>query len=266
MSNNKKFKKRTFKKILLIGVTISALSGLTGCGKENKKEENNATVSTTEVTTEKEKKPTISKKDFNNDNIKVDESYKNLEYKGNGETIDDYVQKNGVPTSGKPEDTVTTKEIPNVDLPSKPEDTEKTEVMPEKVEPTTEAVDDKNNNKTDDPKKDDKKNDKEKVTIIEKEEKPSDNDPSQIDESTTETKKEEVTTEDNIPTDSEEKPDFKDPEIIEEDDDDITYISSLKNSYIALKSALLTEQANMNKAKSLKTAEPVLTYTSSKNC
>ena len=50
--------------------------------------------------------------------------------------------------------------------------------------------------------------------------------------------------------------------IIEEDENDISYISSLKNNYIALKSAIMTELANMNQTKS----GPVLTYTSSKNC
>ena len=80
---------------------------------------------------------------------------------------------------------------------------------------------------------------------------------------TTESPKiDESTTEDNTPKDTEEKPDFKDPEIIEEDENDISYISSLKNNYIALKSAIMTELANMNQTKS----GPVLTYTSSKNC
>lgn len=339
---------RKFKKGALIIGSIAALaiSGLVGCNltKRNKDKQNpvrqeqttemdNLTDnldSTTEQNTEVKEKSkannaNVKKKSFSNDEIKTDESYKNLKYKGNGETIDDYAEKNGFPTSGKPEDTVTTREIPNVTLPSKPKDTEKTEVIPEKVEPTKDETDDKNDNKTDDSKKDN--DDKEKVTVIEKEEKPSDNDPSKIeeskddktddtkkddnkkDESTTEdntpkdteekpdfkepteieedendvtyvdgdknnsnepTKKpttespkiDESTTEDNTPKDTEEKPDFKDPEIIEEDENDISYISSLKNNYIALKSAIMTELANMNQTKS----GPVLTYTSSKNC
>ena len=334
---------RKFKKQLVIGITAAALviGGLVGLNlnKQNKDKQNlvkkeqtteidNLTDNldnTTEQTTKEKNTENVKKKSFSNDEIKTDESYKNLKYKGNGETIDDYAEKNGFPTSGKPEDTVTTREIPNVTLPSKPKDTEKTEVIPEKVEPTKDETDDKNDNKTDDSKKDN--DDKEKVTVIEKEEKPSDNDPSKIeeskddktddtkkddnkkDESTTEdntpkdteekpdfkepteieedekdvtyvdgdknnsnepTKKpttespkiDESTTEDNTPKDTEEKPDFKDPEIIEEDENDISYISSLKNNYIALKSAIMTELANMNQTKS----GPVLTYTSSKNC
>ena len=84
---------------------------------------------------------------------------------------------------------------------------------------------------------------------------------------TTESPKiDESTTEDNTPKDTEEKPDFKDPEIIEEDENDISYISSLKNNYIALKLAIMTELANMNQTKSVEDSGPVLTYTSSKNC
>ena len=334
---------RKFNKRLAIGITVAvlAIGGLVGLNlkKQNKDKQNpvrqeqtaemdNITDnldSTTEQNTKEKNKSNVKKKSFSNDEIKTDESYKNLKYKGNGETIDDYAEKNGFPTSGKPEDTVTTREIPNVTLPSRPKDTEKTEVIPEKVEPTKDETDDKNDNKTDDSKKDN--DDKEKVTVIEKEEKPSDNDPSKIEESkddkTDDTKKDdnkkdesttedntpkdteekpdfkepteieedendvtyvdgdknssneapetpttespkidESTTEDNTPKDTEEKPDFKDPEIIEEDENDISYISSLKNNYIALKSAIMTELANMNQTKS----GPVLTYTSSKNC
>ena len=53
---------------------------------------------------------------------------------------------------------------------------------------------------------------------------------------------------------------------IEEDDYDITYISSLKNNYIALKAAIMTELANMDQTKSEENTGPVLTYTSSRNC
>ena len=334
---------RKFKTILIIGITAASITigglAVSKLTKRNKDKQNPVRQEQTaemddltdnldsiiEQNTKEKNKSNVKKKSFSNDEIKTDESYKNLKYKGNGETIDDYAEKNGFPTSGKPEDTVTTREIPNVTLPSKPKDTEKTEVIPEKVEPTKDETDDKNDNKTDDSKKDN--DDKEKVTVIEKEEKPSDNDPSKIeeskddktddtkkddnkkDESTTEdntpkdteekpdfkepteieedendvtyvdgdknnsnepTKKpttespkiDESTTEDNTPKDTEEKPDFKDPEIIEEDENDISYISSLKNNYIALKSAIMTELANMNQTKS----GPVLTYTSSKNC
>ncbi len=356
---------RKFKKGALIIGSIAALAigGLVGCNltKRNKDKQNPVRQeqtaemddltdnldSTTEQTTKEKTTENVKKKSFNNDEIKTDESYKNLKYKGNGETIDDYAEKNGVPTSGKPEDTVTTREIPNVSLPSKPEDTVKTVVIPEKVEPTTEDTNNEPENKTDDSKTDDNKNDKEKVTIIEKEEKPSDNDPSKVEESKDnnktddtkkdENKKEEPTTEDNTPKDTEEKPDFKEPEIIEEDDNDITYldgdknssteakekatteepttekptteepttekptteepttedntpkdteekpdfkepeiieedendvsyISSLKNNYIALKAAIMTELANMNQSKSVENEGLVLTYTSSKNC
>lgn len=345
---------RKFKKgALIIGsIAVLAIGGLVGCNltKRNKDKQNpvrqeqttemdNLTDnldSTTEQNTEVKEKSkannaNVKKKSFSNDEIKTDESYKNLKYKGNGETIDDYAEKNGVPTSGKPEDTVTTKEI-NVSLPSKPDDTVKTEVIPEKGEPSKEETNDKNNNKKDDSKKDNKKNDKEKVTVVEKEEKPSDKDPSKIEESKDNTKKDdtkkddskkdestiedntpkdteekpefkepteieedekdvtyvdgdknnsngttekpttespkidESTTEDNTPKDTEEKPDFKDPEIIEEDENDISYISSLKNNYIALKLAIMTELANMNQTKSVEDSGPVLTYTSSKNC
>lgn len=337
---------RKFKRRAIIGVTVAALAigGLVGLNlkKQNKDKQNpirqeqtaemdNITDnldSTTEQNTKEKNKSNVKKKSFSNDEIKTDESYKNLKYKGNGETIDDYAEKNGVPTSGKPEDTVTTKEIPNVSLPSKPDDTVKTVVIPEKVEPTTEDTNKEPEDKIDDSKKGDDKNDKEKVTIVEKEEKPSDKDPSKIEESKDNTKKDdtkkddskkdesttednkpkdteekpefkepteieedekdvtyvdgdknnsneptteapkidESTTEDNTPKDTEEKPDFKDPEIIEEDENDISYISSLKNNYIALKSAIMTELANMNQTKSVEDSGPVLTYTSSKNC
>ena len=126
---------RKFKRRAIIGVTVAALAigGLVGLNlkKQNKDKENPTVIetttesidntkdlsSTTEATTEYTNS-SIKKKSFSNDEIKTDESYKNLKYKGNGETIDDYAEKNGVPTSGKPEDTVTTKEIPNVSLPS----------------------------------------------------------------------------------------------------------------------------------------------------
>ena len=342
---------RKFKRRAIIGVTVAALAigglvglrGLVGLNlkKQNKDKQNpvrqeqtaemdNITDnldSTTEQNTKEKNKSNVKKKSFSNDDIKTDESYKNLKYKGNGETIDDYAEKNGVPTSGKPKDTVTTKEIPNVSLPSKPDDTVKTVVIPEKVEPTTEDTNKEPEDKIDDSKKGDDKNDKEKVTVVEKEEKPSDKDPSKIEESkdntkkddtkkddskkdesttednipkdteekpdfkepteieeddkdityvdgdknnsnnsTEEPKKDESTTEDNTPKDTEEKPDFKDPEIIEEDDDDITYISSLKNNYIALKAAIMTELANMDQTKSEENTGSVLTYTSSRNC
>ena len=196
--------------------------------------------STTEQTTKEKTTENVKKKSFNNDEIKTDESYKNLKYKGNGETIDDYAEKNGFPTSGKPEDTVTTKEIPNVSLPSKPDDTVKTVVIPEKVEPTTEDTNKEPEDKIDDSKKDDDKNDKEKVTVVEKEEKPSDKDPSKIEESKDNTKKDdtkkddskkdESTTEDNKPKDTEEKPEFKEPTEIEEDEKDVTYVDGDKNN------------------------------------
>ena len=337
---------RKFNKRLAIGITVAALAigGLVGLNlkKQNKDKQNpvrqeqtaemdNITDnldSTIEQNTKEKNKSNVKKKSFSNDEIKTDESYKNLKYKGNGETIDDYAEKNGVPTSGKPEDTVTTKEIPNVSLPSKPDDTVRTVVIPEKVEPTTEDTNKEPEDKIDDSKKGDDKNDKEKVTVVEKEEKPSDKDPSKIEESKDNTKKDdtkkddskkdesttednkpkdteekpefkepteieedekdvtyvdgdknnsneptteapkidESTTEDNTPKDTEEKPDFKDPEIIEEDENDISYISSLKNNYIALKLAIMTELANMNQTKSVEDSGPVLTYTSSKNC
>lgn len=337
---------RKFKRRAIIGVTVVALAigGLVGLKlkKQNKDKQNpvrqeqtaemdNITDnldSTTEQNTKEKNKSNVKKKSFSNDEIKTDESYKNLKYKGNGETIDDYAEKNGFPTSGKPEDTVTTREIPNVTLPSKPDDTVKTVVIPEKVEPTTEDTNKEPEDKIDDSKKGDDKNDKEKVTVVEKEEKPSDKDPSKIEESKDNTKKDdtkkddskkdesttednkpkdteekpefkepteieedekdvtyvdgdknnsneptteapkidESTTEDNTPKDTEEKPDFKDPEIIEEDENDISYISSLKNNYIALKLAIMTELANMNQTKSVEDSGPVLTYTSSKNC
>lgn len=337
---------RKFKRRAIICVTVAALAigGLVGLKlkKQNKDKQNpvrqeqtaemdNITDnldSTTEQNTKEKNKSNVKKKSFSNDEIKTDESYKNLKYKGNGETIDDYAEKNGFPTSGKPEDTVTTREIPNVTLPSKPDDTVKTVVIPEKVEPTTEDTNKEPEDKIDDSKKGDDKNDKEKVTVVEKEEKPSDKDPSKIEESKDNTKKDdtkkddskkdesttednkpkdteekpefkepteieedekdvtyvdgdknnsneptteapkidESTTEDNTPKDTEEKPDFKDPEIIEEDENDISYISSLKNNYIALKLAIMTELANMNQTKSVEDSGPVLTYTSSKNC
>lgn len=249
---------RKFKKQLVIGITAAALviGGLVGLNlnKQNKDKQNlvkkeqtteidNLTDNldnTTEQTTKEKNTENVKKKSFSNDEIKTDESYKNLKYKGNGETIDDYAEKNGVPTSGKPEDTVTTKEIPNVSLPSKPDDTVKTVVIPEKVEPTTEDTNKEPEDKIDDSKKDDDKNDKEKVTVVEKEEKPSDKDPSKIEESKDNTKKDdtkkddskkdESTTEDNKPKDTEEKPEFKEPTEIEEDEKDVTYVDGDKNN------------------------------------
>ena len=334
---------RKFKRRAIIGVAALAIGGLVGLNlkKQNKDKENPTVIetttesidntkelsSTTEATTEYTNS-SIKKKSFSNDDINVDESYKNLKYNGNGETIDEYVKKSGVPTSGNTESTVTTKEIPNVSLPSKPEDTVKTEIVPEKIDEPKEEPSTNDSNKKDNQKKDNKQNKEEKITVIEKEEKPNtDYDPTKIDESkdnkkddtkkdntnkdesitednipkdteekpdfkepteieedekdvtyvdgdknnsnepTTEAPKiDESTTEDNTPKDTEEKPDFKDPEIIEEDDDDITYISSLKNNYIALKAAIMTELANMDQTKSEENTGPVLTYTSSRNC
>ena len=337
---------RKFKKgALIIGgiaasVAIGVLVGL-NLKKQNKDKKNPTVIesttesigntedlsSTTEATTEYAS-ANVQKKSFSNDDINVDESYKNLKYNGNGETIDEYVKKSGVPTSGKPSDTVTTQEIKNSDLPSKPKDTVKTEIIPEKTEEPKEEPSDSDSNKKDNQKKDNKQNKEEKITVIEKEEKPNTNyNPTEIDdskdnnnednskkdntkkdesttedntpkdteekpdfkepteieeddkdityvdddknnsnESTEEPKKDESTTEDNTPKDTEEKPDFKDPEIIDEDDDDITYISSLKNNYIALKAAIMTELASMDQTKSEANAGPVLTYTSSRNC
>ena len=266
---------RKFKTVLIIGATVAStiIGGLVGfkLAKRNKDKQNpvrqeqtaemdNYTDNldnTTEQITKEKTTENVKKKSFSNDKIKADESYKNLKYKGNGETIDDYAEKNGVPTSGKPEDTVTTREIPNVSLPSKPEDTVKTVVIPEKVEPTTEDTNNEPEDKTDDSKTDDNKNDKEKVTIIEKEEKPSDNDPSKVEESKDnnktddtkkdENKKEESTTEDNTPKDTEEKPDFKEPEIIEEDDNDITYVDGDKNSSTEATEKPTTEEPTTEK-------------------
>lgn len=337
---------RKFKKVALIigGIAVvgAGIGGLVGLNlKKQNKDKENPTVtesttesigntedlsSITEATTEYTNS-SIKKKSFSNDDINVDESYKNLKYNGNGETIDEYVKKSGVPTSGKPSDTVTTQEIKNSDLPSKPKDTVKTEIIPEKTEEPKEEPSTNDSNKKDNQKKDNKQNKEEKITVIEKEEKPNtDYDPTKIDESkdnkkddtkkdntkkdesttedntpkdteekpdfkepteieeddkdityvdgdknnsnnsTEEPKTDESTTEDNTPKDTEEKPDFKDPEIIEEDDDDITYISSLKNKYIALKSAIMTELASMDQTKSKENVGPVLTYTSSRNC
>lgn len=135
---------RKFKTFLIIGITAASITigGLAvyKLTKRNKDKQNPVRQeqtaemddltdnldSTPEQNTEVKEKSkannaNVKKKSFSNDEIKTDESYKNLKYKGNGETIDDYAEKNGVPTSGKPEDTVTTREIPNVSLPSKPE-------------------------------------------------------------------------------------------------------------------------------------------------
>lgn len=249
---------RKFKTILIIGITAASITigglAVSKLTKRNKDKQNPVRQEQTaemddltdnldsiiEQNTKEKNKSNIKKKSFSNDEIKTDESYKNLKYKGNGETIDDYAEKNGVPTSGKPEDTVTTKEIPNVSLPSKPDDTVKTVVIPEKVEPTTEDTNKEPEDKIDDSKKDDDKNDKEKVTVVEKEEKPSDKDPSKIEESKDNTKKDdtkkddskkdESTTEDNKPKDTEEKPEFKEPTEIEEDEKDVTYVDGDKNN------------------------------------
>ena len=125
---------RKFKRNVIICVTVAALAigGLVGLNlKKQNKDKENPTVtesttesigntedlsSTTQATTEYTNS-SIKKKSFSNDDINVDESYKNLKYNGNGETIDEYVKKSGVPTSGKPSDIVTTQEIKNSDLP-----------------------------------------------------------------------------------------------------------------------------------------------------
>ena len=212
--------------IAVVGAGIGGLVGL-NLKKQNKDKENptvtEATTesidntkdlsSTTEATTEYTNS-SIKKKSFSNDDINVDESYKNLKYNGNSETIDEYVKKSGVPTSGKPSDTVTITEIKNDNLPSKPKDTVKTEVIPEKTEEPKEEPSDSDSNKKDDQKKDNNTNGEEKTTIIEKEEKPNTNDdPTKIDESEEKdnkkddtkndnNKKDESTTEDNTPKDT----------------------------------------------------------------
>lgn len=247
MSNNKKIKKRTFKKILLVGVTISALNGLIGCGEKNKKEENNVIISSTEVTTEE--KSTTSNNNFNNDDINVDESYKNLEYKGNGETVDSYQKENGktgtpVPgqgSTGTPKDQKTEREIPNVNLPKKPEGKESTEIIPEK----TPEYHEENELPIDEDKKDDKKQDPiEKEEFEDRTEEPDTSyDPGVI--------------EDDEKQNNQEEPDTSyDPGIIEESSN-----SNQKYKYIAYKNMLMIiyQNTSLNKASSY-----TLTYSNTK--
>ena len=187
---------------------------------------------------------------FNNDNIFVDESYKNLKYTGNGETVSNYAQTNGVGTPGFAQTTITETLNENIILPSKPSDTVSTVILPEKPEnnQTTGSVTEvpgNNDNNTN-------KDNTEKVTIDENEEvpNPSKNNPSEIEEdpsnnngygnnsgnkdNNNSNNNESSTIEDIvIPPKSEEN----NPSKIEETgDDDIIYFDEHGNSYTILNS------------------------------
>ena len=208
--------------------------------------ENNVVYSNNNVLVGKanEKTKNIGKNpmNFNNDNIFVDESYKNLNYTGNGETVSNYAQTNGVGTPGFAQTTITETLNENIILPSKPSDTVSTVILPEKPEnnQTTGSVTEvpgNNDNNTN-------KDNTEKVTIDENEEvpNPSKNNPSEIEEDPSNNNgndnnnnnnnsdnNESNTTEDVvIPP----KPEENNPSKIEETgDDDIIYFDEHGNSY-----------------------------------
>ena len=264
----RKFVFRKFKK-QFIAIGLVAALGLSALGfvshlKNKKSEKSNIT---TEISTENnvvdsnnnvlvgkanEKTKNMGKNpmNFNNDNIFVDESYKNLNYTGNGETISNFTQVNGVGTPGFAQTTITETLNENIILPSKPSDTVSTVILPEKPEnnQTTGSVTEvpgNNDNNTN-------KDNTEKVTIDENEEvpNPSKNNPSEIEEdpsnnngygnnsgnkdnNNSNNNESSITEDIVIPPKSEEN----NPSKIEETgDDDIIYFDEHGNSYTILNS------------------------------
>ena len=196
----RKFVFRKFKKQFIIFGLVAALGastlGLVSHFKKKNHQKNNVTI---EATTEynddmtddsiKEENdiiiPEADINDFSNVNVSVDESYKNLKYTGNGETVSNYAQTSGVGAGGSVGSTgttVTEKSNDNLVLPPKPADTVSTVIVPEQPEnnQTTGSVTEvpgNNDNNTN-------KDNTEKVTIDENEEvpNPSENNPSEIEE------------------------------------------------------------------------------------
>lgn len=262
----RKFVFRKFKKQFIIFGLVAAL-GLSALGishfkKKNHQKSNVPIETTTEYKDDinddsiKEENdiiiPETDVNNFSNDNVSVDESYKNLKYTGNGKTVSNYAQTSGVGAGssvGSTGTTVTEKSNDNLVLPPKPADTVSTVIVPEQPEnnQTTGSVTEvpgNNDNNTN-------KDNTEKVTIDENEEvpNPSENNPSKIEEDPSNNNgngnnnsgndnnnnnnnsdnNESNTTEDVvIPP----KPEENNPSKIEETgDDDIIYFDEHGNSY-----------------------------------
>ncbi len=239
--------------------------------------------------------PETDVNDFSNDNVSVDESYKNLKYTGNGKTVSNYAQTSGVGAGGSVGSTgttVTEKSNDNLVLPPKPADTVSTVIVPEQPEnnqttgSVTEVPGNNDNNKN--------KYNKEKVTIDENEEvpNPSENNPSKIEETgdddiiyfdehgnsytipnspksqetteekTTSSKVQETienTKEEEKTTieENEEVPSFETPTEIEEEKSSIT---EEKEQYIALREAITSALAQNNVETENMEESQVLTY------
>ena len=195
----RKFVFRKFKK-QFIAIGLVAALGLSALGishfKKKNHQKNNVPIETTteykdDMTDDSIKEendiiiPETDVNDFSNDNVSVDESYKNLKYTGNGKTVSNYAQTSGVGAGGSVGSTgttVTEKSNDNLVLPPKPADTVSTVIVPEQPEnnQTTGSVTEvpgNNDNNTN-------KDNTEKVTIDENEEvpNPSENNPSKIEE------------------------------------------------------------------------------------
>lgn len=196
----RKFVFRKFKKQFIIFGLVAALGASTlGLVSHFKKKNHQKNIVPIETTTEykddinddsiKEENdiiiPETDVNNFSNDNVSVDESYKNLKYTGNGKTVSNYAQTSGVGEGGSVGSTgttVTEKSNDNLVLPPKPADTVSTVIVPEQPEnnQTTGSVTEvpgNNDNNTN-------KDNTEKVTIDENEEvpNPSENNPSEIEE------------------------------------------------------------------------------------
>jgi len=263
----RKFVFRKFKKQFIIFGLVAALGASTlGLVSHFKKKNHQKNIVPIETTTEykddinddsiKEENdiiiPETDVNNFSNDNVSVDESYKNLKYTGNGKTVSNYAQTSGVGAGGSVGSTgttVTEKSNDNLVLPPKPADTVSTVIVPEQPENnqttgTVTEVPGNNDNNTN-------KDNTEKVTIDENEEvpNPSENNPSKIEEDPSNNNgndsnnngndnnnnnnnsdnNESNTTEDVvIPP----KPEENNPSKIEETgDDDIIYFDEHGNSY-----------------------------------
>lgn len=259
----RKFVFRKFKKQIIIGGLVAALAassiGLISHFKKKNQDKKVEIETTTEYNDDTNSNSIQEESnfilndesnlnEFLNENISVDESYKNLKYTGNGETISNNSKTNGVGTpssidSIEPKITETANE--NIELPQKPSDTISTVIIPEQIE----------NNQIDEsineiPRNNDN-NTTEKVTIEENEEvpTPSENNPSEIEESSTNTdnnsNNESETIEDVvIPP----KPEENNPSKIEEiGDDEIIYFDEHGNPYTI--SNILKNQKNKEDTK-----------------
>ena len=244
---NRKFVFRKFKKqFIAIGLVVTLGLGalvISHIKKKNNQENNNSIETITEYNDDTNSK-SIQKEsnfdfedklklnDFSNDNISVDESYKNLKYIGNGETISNYYKTNGVdnPDSiSSIETKVTEISNENIVLPSRPVDTISEVIIPEQSENsqtngsiTEISIDNEN------------KDIQEKVTIVETEEVPNltENKVSEIEKVPTNTddNNNEIDIEENIiiPPKSEEN---KPHRIEETNDDEIIYFDENGNPY-----------------------------------